>query len=168
MISLGFRHLPGAPARSEQEGMDLYEGDFHAWTQNQAARLRMRARTDNALDVDWENVAEEIESLGRSDRRELASRLGVLLQHLLKWSFQPDARSSGWRGTVREQRHRIGRILRESPSLRQTLGDVMLDEYPHACESAAEETGLSLTAFPTDCPFTLDEILDPAFLPEAA
>lgn len=166
MISLGLQRMPDPSASPERDEAGLYERDFFAWTQRQAARLRACARHSQA--VDWDNVAEEIESLGRSDRRELANRMEVLLLHLLKWRFQPQARSSGWRGTLREQRRQIGRILNDSPSLRPTLGDVAQEEYPHARTGAAEETGLPETAFPAACPFTVEDILDPAFLPEAA
>ena len=74
----------------------LYERDFYAWTQDQAVKLRARAHND----IDWENVAEEIESVGRSDKKEIRRRLGVLVQHLLKWQFQPEMRSHSWQSTI--------------------------------------------------------------------
>ena len=73
----------------------LYERDFYAWTQDQAEKLRGRAHND----IDWENVAEEIESVGRSQKKEIRSRLAVLMQHLLKWHFQPERRSHSWQST---------------------------------------------------------------------
>ena len=146
----------------------VYEEDFYAWTQEQAAKLRARASFDNRGDIDWENAAEEIESVGRSDRRELQSRLRVLVHHLLKWRFQAIERSSGWRRTIREQRRQIQLVLRDSPSLRPSLVEAAAEEYPHAVEDAIDETGLPETVFPPVCPFTIDEILDPDFYPEAA
>src|SRR3954462_15812330 len=100
--------------KHEKPEQPLYERDFHAWTQEQAERLRARAHND----IDWANVAEEVESLGRSDRREISRRLGVLLVHLLKWQFQPSNRKTGWLSTIREQRHRIKGLIDESPSLK--------------------------------------------------
>ncbi|WP_246191335.1 DUF29 domain-containing protein [Aureimonas leprariae] len=141
-----------------------YEEDFYAWTVDQAARLRARAHNG----IDWENAAEEIESLGKSDRRELHSRLRVLLHHLLKWKFQSIKRKSGWRRTIREQRRQVLLLLRDSPSLRSTLRSVTEEEYPHAVEEAVDETRIPTSAFPKACPFTVEDILDPDFYPEAA
>jgi hypothetical protein len=139
-----------------------YDKDFYAWTVEQARLLR--AGEFSAVDMD--NVAEEIESLGRSDRREIESRLSVLLTHLLKWQLQPEMRSSSWTGTIREQRRRIEKLLRESPSLRPFIGEVLSEAYSDAREDAPEQTGLPETAFPAECPFTPDEVLSRDFLPE--
>jgi Domain of unknown function DUF29 len=139
-----------------------YEEDFFAWTAEQARLLR--AGELSALDI--ANIAEEIESLGRSDRRELGNRLAVLLMHLLKWQKQPDMRSKSWSATIREQRRQIDRLLRESPSLRPFVAAELTEAHRNAREDAVEETGLAETAFPTACPFTLDEILSRSFLPE--
>jgi hypothetical protein len=139
-----------------------YDEDFHAWTVEQARLLR--AGELSALDI--ENIAEEIESMGRSDKREIESRLTVLLVHLLKWQFQPAHRSSGWSGTIREQRRRIEKLLRESPSLRLMLADAVAEAYAEAREDAGEETGLGPDAFPAECPFTADEVLARGFMPE--
>ena len=100
----------------------LYEQDFYRWTQDQAAALRALAEQGANLPVDWENVAEEIESLGRSDRREIISRLRKIIEHLLKLECSPaQAPRSGWRRTVTLQRIGIARTLDESPSLRREL-----------------------------------------------
>jgi hypothetical protein len=139
-----------------------YEQDFYAWTIEQAQLLR----AGELSAIDTANIAEEIESLGRSDRRELRSRLTVLLMHLLKWRHQPEARSTGWSGTIREQRHRIELILDDSPSLRPFLIEILPRAFSDACEDAAEETGLAAAEFPPECPFTLDETLSRSFLPE--
>ena len=114
-----------------------------------------------------ENLAEEIESLGRSERYEIESRLKVLLVHLLKWRYQPQAQSNGWKGTIREQRARIARRIGDSPSLRGYPEEILADEYSFAVPQAADETGLSEDAFPAACPFTVEQILDPGFLPDA-
>jgi hypothetical protein len=138
-----------------------YDDDFYAWTQEQARLLR----AGRFSDVDIQNIAEELETLGRSDKREIRSRLQVVLAHLLKWRMQPDRRSTNWRGTITEQRRKLNMLLGESPSLRPFPGRILSEEYPGACVAAAEETGLPLESFPPACPFTIAQVLDPAFLP---
>ena len=140
----------------------LYDEDFFAWTVEQARLLR--AGEFAAIDVD--NLAEEIESMGRRDRRELRSRLSVLVMHLLKWSKQPGLRSRSWSATIREQRRQIEQILDESPSLHPFINEALVEIYDGARESAIAETGLTDDTFPATCPFALDEILSRSFLPE--
>ena len=142
----------------------LYDEDFYAWTREQARLLR--AGELCALDI--ANIAEEIESLGRSDKREIDSRLSVLLAPLLKWQLQPERRSTGWSGTIREQRRRIEKLLQESPSPRPTVPELLPEAYSEAREDAAEETGLPLSDFPEACPFTPAEVLSRSFLPQEA
>jgi hypothetical protein len=139
-----------------------YEKDFYAWTVEQARLLR--AGELSALDV--ANIAEEIESLGRSDRRELGSRLTVLLLHLLKWRSQPDMRSKSWLTTIREQRRQIEKLLRESPSLSPFVATALTESYSDARDDAVEETGFAEAELPAECPFTLDEALSRSFLPQ--
>ena len=104
--------------------------------------------------------------MGRSDKREIDSRLEVLLMHLLKWQVQVLLRSPGWSGTIREQRRRIEKLLRESPSLRPVFGQLIPEAYIEARDKAAQETGLPETNFPIDCPFTPAQILEKDFLPD--
>lgn len=140
-----------------------YEEDFYAWTKEQARLLR----AGELAAIDALNLAEEIESVGRSDRREIRSRLVVLLTHLLKWRFQMDARSSGWLGSIREQRDQIELILEDSPSLRPVIAETLGRVYKRARTIASEETQLpEATTFPAECPFTPDQVLAEDFLPE--
>jgi len=139
-----------------------YEEDFYAWIQEQAKLLR----SGQFARVDVENVAEELESMGRSDKREIDSRLEVLLMHLLKWHIQVRQRSPGWSGTIREQRRRIAKLLRESPSLRPVLPHLIPEAYMEARDKASQETGLPEVMFPVECPFTPDQIMAEDFLPE--
>jgi hypothetical protein len=90
----------------------------------------------------------------------------VLLVHLLKWKFQPEKQKLGWKATIREQRGRIAKRISKSPSLKSYPADILSEEYGYAVPSAADETGLPEDAFPSVCPFTIDQILDPAFLPD--
>lgn len=139
-----------------------YEKDFFAWTVEQGRLLR----SGELSAIDIVNIAEEIESLGRGDRRELRRRFAVLLTHLLKWRYQSGARSTSWSGTIREQRRQIELVLDDSPSLRPFVVDALPQAYGDARETAAEETGLAKIAFPAECPFTLDEVLSRSFLQE--
>jgi len=139
-----------------------YETDFCAWAQEQARLLR--AGEFSRLDI--ENVAEELESMGRRDKREIESQLEVLLLHLLKWQYQATLKSPSWSGTIREQRRRIEKLLRESPSLRPMLDELITEAYVEAREKAAEETGLPEETFPVECRFTFEQVLARDFLPE--
>jgi hypothetical protein len=142
---------------------ELYDHDFYAWTQEQAALLRKGAMQD----LDLANLAEEIESLGKSQHRELGSRLDVLVLHLLKWSYQPRERSGSWRSTIRTQRRELRRLLQQNPSLRPLVPDAVADGYPDACLDAGDETGLPPATFPATCPWTPEQVLDADFWPEA-
>jgi hypothetical protein len=141
----------------------LYERDFYAWTRDQAAKLRARAHND----IDWDNVAEEIETVGRSDKKEIRSRLEVLLRHLLKWQFQPDKRKSGWHSTISEQRTQLLSLIEDSPSLRDFPGQELEKMYRIARLKADDETGLGLQSLPPKCPYTIGQVLDEEFLPGA-
>jgi hypothetical protein len=138
-----------------------YEDDLFAWTQEQAALLR--AHTLDGLD--WENLAEEIESMGRRDRRELKSRLRVVLLQLLKWQAQPDLRGASWRKTLLTQRLELRDLLQQSPSLRREVSDLIRGAYGDALKEAVDETGLRAEAFPRNCPYEADQVLDEDYLP---
>ncbi|MGL4497734.1 MAG: DUF29 domain-containing protein [Planktothrix sp.] len=137
-----------------------HEQDFYAWTQEQSQLLK----TGQLHQIDWQNIAEEIEDMGRSEKRQLDSRLELLIMHLLKWQFQPNLRSRSWQLTIKEQRLRLQKLLQKNPSLEPNLTEAIEDVYPLATLSAERETGLSL--FPETCPYTLTEILSLEFLPE--
>jgi hypothetical protein len=139
----------------------LYETDFYAWTQMQADRLR----GEEFENLDLPNLIEELEAMGRRERRELISRLTVLITHLLKWQYQPDMRSKSWQNTIRVQRRDIQAVLNDSPSLRATLSDFIALAYLAARTDAIEETGLLSPVFPETCPYSGEQILDNAFLP---
>jgi hypothetical protein len=145
-----------------KQQLTSYDEDYAAWCAEQGALLR----EGRLADLDRQNLAEEIESLGRSDRREIESRLKKLLSHLLKYKYQSEERSNSWRATIHEQRTRIARIIRESPSLSRYPAEALLSEYEFARWSAIQEAGLPEATFPVECPFSIEQILDPAFLPE--
>jgi hypothetical protein len=138
-----------------------YEDDLFAWTQEQAALLRAHA----ADGIDWENLAEEIESMGGRDRRELESRLTVIVLHLLKWQAQPALRGASWRKKLRTQRREIRKLLKQSPSLRREVPAIVREAYVDAVKDAIDETGLRVGAFPSACPYGPDDVLDEDYLP---
>jgi Domain of unknown function DUF29 len=140
----------------------LYDTDFNQWIEEQVQLLRDRQL--NNLDI--ENLIEEIESLGKSDKRQLKSRLEVLLHHLLKWQYQPTQRTGSWKGTIAEQRRRIRDLLLDSPSLKLYVETVSHACYADARDQASLETGLSLDCFPADCPYAIADVLNPDFWPE--
>lgn len=143
-----------------REGM--YKADFFGWTQQQAELLR----AGKLSEVDVMNLAEEIEDMGGSEKRELESRLGVLFLHLLKWRYQPSHRGQSWKLTIAEQRNRIGRRLKKSPSLKPLLQELAEDAYSDARYGAARETGRDLDAFPLVCPWAVQDVLTDDFMPE--
>ena len=136
-----------------------YQSDLYEWTKEQADALRRRA--SNALD--WDNLAEEIESLGSSRRREIRSPLKILLVHLLKWKHQPEGRCVSWRGSIGEARDQIEDLLEENPSLRTYPEECLPKAYASARRRALDESGL--LDLPEACPWTIDEILSSDFLP---
>ena len=139
-----------------------YTEDFHAWALQNAQLLR-EGRLD---DIDIDNIAEELEDMGGSKERELESRLGVLLAHLLKWVYQPERRCNSWQATIEEQRRRIERLLRKNPSLKSKLAECFCDAYGDARLIAVRETGFNKNSFPSDCPFTLTQTLDDDYWPD--
>jgi hypothetical protein len=138
-----------------------YETDFYAWTQQQAKFLQEEKWS--CLDIP--NLVEEIESLGRQERRELKNRLGVLLGHLLKWDFQPESRSRSWLATIREQRSQVLQMIEENPSLQPELPELLKTAYRSGLNLAVCETSLSYKVFPQECPYSLDQVFDSGFFP---
>jgi hypothetical protein len=139
----------------------LYERDFHAWANEQAALLR-----DGRLsDADILHIAEEIESMGKTEKRELVSRLTILLLHLLKWQVQPGRRGASWRVPIQNARDDIVDHLADNPSLKPQVGAAIVAAYRRARRQAAAETKLDEAGLPAACPWTFDQIADEAFWP---
>jgi hypothetical protein len=138
-----------------------YDKDFYAWAITNAQLLRQQRFTE----IDIENIAEELETLGRSEKRELVSRLAVLLAHLLKWQFQPERRGKSWELTIWEQRRKLSKHLMENPSLRKQLEATIDDAYDDAIAHLIRRTLLDKNGLPNQCPYTPDEIFSDDFLP---
>ena len=143
-----------------------YNHDVILWAQEQAALLR----AGRFAELDIANIAEEIEDVGKSEQRELASRMAVLLMHLLKWRHQPERRSRSWLGTIRGQRKRVLLRLKRTPSLKAMLADPewLEDMWADAAYLAERETGLPLETFPEECPWPMDDVLTEDWLPDDA
>ncbi|NYZ14778.1 DUF29 domain-containing protein [Azospirillum sp. RWY-5-1] len=141
---------------------DLYDRDFYAWANRQAALLR--AGDLSAADID--HIAEEIESMGRSEKRELVNRLAILLLHMLKWQFQPGLRGNSWRLGIKEQRYRLADHLADNPSLKARLPNAIADAYRLALVEAEREAGLPEETFPESCLWPVEKLLEQGFLPD--
>jgi hypothetical protein len=142
----------------------LYEQDFYQWLETTAKLLK--ARHFEALDL--ENLIEEIESMGRSEKRELENRLIAIIEHLLKllyWYSETEYNASGWRGTVIEQRRQVERLLKDSPSLKFFVGEIFLECYEIARKDILKKYELPPEMFPLHPPFGLTEALNPDYLP---
>ncbi len=140
---------------------ETYERDFYAWANEQAALLR----AGRLAEADIAHIAEEIESMGRSEKRELINRLALLLQHLLKWEYQPECQGKSWRVTVSNNRKRLAALLIDNPSLTAKLPDAIEEAYGYALGDASVETNLDESRFPDRCPWSVEQIMDPAFWP---
>ncbi|SJM95393.1 DUF29 domain-containing protein [Crenothrix polyspora] len=138
-----------------------YNKDFYAWLIKSAELLR----NNRFAEVDIEQVAEELEAISKSEKRELMSRLTVLLAHLLKWQFQSALRSRSWKNTILTQRIDISGLLEDSPSLQYDLGDKLAVAYEKAKLSAEDETGIDKIHFPEQCPYSFAQILEKDFFP---
>lgn len=146
----------------------LYDTDFYAWTVEQATLLRK----EKPAHIDWENIAAEIESLGRRERSEIKSRLTVLLEHLLKlnfWKTKLELNQRSWKLTVREQRRQINEQVQENPSLKNYPQEILLSCYQTARERVFNLLELDYLnedlLIPQVCPYSLDQIFNEDFFP---
>lgn len=141
---------------------DLYEQDFFQWTQTTATLIRQGKWNK----IDSKCLAEELEGLGRRDRRELENRLATLVYNLLKWWAQPEERCVRWVSSISHQRYEMALILRDSPSLQTPLCTTLAEDYPYTREKVLQDTGLF--TLPETCPFTLTQVLAEDFWPEGS
>jgi hypothetical protein len=141
----------------------LYERDYYTWALQQARALKEHRLEE----LDWANLSDEVESLAKTERRELRSRLKVLLEHIIKWQFQPQRRTRSWTATVAVQRHEIREHLDENPGLKPEVQDILAQAYKGA---RLEVTGRFLRQSdpqpPESCPWTFEQVMDEQFWPE--
>lgn len=148
----------------------LYSQDFQKWIYSQISLLRA-GKTD---EIDVTHLIDELEDMGKSNVRELESRLMILLAHLLKWQFQlaslaaqwKNFEGKSWRTTIIEQRAQIAFLLKKVPSLKSQLQEAITEAYPESVALAVKETRLRVGVFPVQCPYTMEQILDDEFYPE--
>ena len=141
----------------------LYDTDFNAWALGEAQKLKLK-QFDR---IDLKNLIEEIEDMSKSQRRGLESRLVVLIMHMLKWQVQHEKQCNSWKATIDNQRLQIRKLLKDMPSLKNSLESIVMDEdnYHRAVLEAIEETSLDRSLFPKELPYTLEQILDNNFYP---
>jgi hypothetical protein len=139
-----------------------YETDFYTWTQQQAELLK----SGRLSEIDVENIIEEIETMGRSEKREYESRLSILLLHLLKWQYQPVRRGRSWLLTIKEQRIQFAEVMDENPGLKSQQPVILKAAYRLARVRVSRETGLDESVFPSECPWTIEQIIDHDFFPD--
>jgi len=146
-----------------------YERDFHSWIEKNIHLLK----TGQVHDLDKEHLIEELEGMANRDRNELVSHLIILIAHLLKWQFQFDQlselyqnfRGASWRATIAEQRKQITRQIKLNPSLKSFFAQAIIESYTDAVDLAVDETGLPESAFPQNCPYSIEQLLDKTFYP---
>lgn len=138
-----------------------YDRDFYAWAMENADLLRQKKFEE----IDVDNIAEEIESMGKSNKRALFSHVAVLMAHLLKWKYQPVRRSTSWTLTIENQRFEITDLINESPSLKREVELQFQHAYEKALIITAQETGINKKDLPNNCPFTLEQCLKEDFFP---
>ena len=134
----------------------LYKTDFNLWLDETANLLREGKL--NQLDI--ENLLEEIEGMSRSEKDAKISNLIRVLQHLLKWHYQSEKRSASWSYTIYEHSRRLNKAFKNSPSLKRYFTEIFDESYQEAKKAASLETGLSLSIFPTDCPYSHADVLN--------
>jgi len=138
--------------------MRAYEQDYAGWVEDTARAIE----EGRFSEIDRVALADEVRDLGKSERRELESALRVLLLHLLKHRYQPEKRTRSWEASIRVQRKHLAKFLRESPSLRRELPELLADAYDQARIEAADETGIDFDTFPEVCEWTVAEVLEGA------
>ena len=140
---------------------NLYETDFYSWIQQQTKLLK----TGRFDELDINNLIEEMESMGSSERHSLTSHMMQLLMHLLKWQHQPERQSRSWQDSIINHRFQTGITLANNPGLNQHLPELYIKAYKQAVTLAVKQTGLPKKFFPSDCPWTFDQVMKDGFLP---
>lgn len=141
---------------------ELYEVDFFEWAKRNAELLSQGCFES----ADIPHIVEELDGLAERDRREVKSYLRRLMMHLLKWQFQPDQRSGSWMSSIDDSREQLGYIFEQSPSLRRFAAESFRDVYPRARKAASRETDSPFAAFPEECPYSFEQLIDEDFFPE--
>lgn len=147
-------------SQQHRNQLTLYEQDYYLWIEKTVEQLRQ----NQLQEIDIQNLIEELETMGRSEKRAVQSNLTVLLMHLLKYKYQPNKRSQSWRSTIVEHRRRLLILFKDSPSLRGYGQEIFAECYQDARQDAATETQLKVSVFPDECPFNLEVVLKVDYL----
>jgi len=139
-----------------------HDEDFYGWSMANVTLLKQ----GKYREADMDNIIEEMESMGASERRELVSRMAQLIFHLLKWKYQPELRCRSWEGTIEEQRIRVKDILEYNPSLKSMIEEASIKAYRLSLSLVRKETPLDLKLLPAECPYTFEQIINEEFYPE--
>lgn len=142
--------------------MSAYTANFNLWIEQTAQLLRERRWHE----IDLEHLIEEVEDLGKSERRAIASQLTRLLLHLLKWQYQPQRRSDSWLDSITDARTQIELAIEDSPSLKNYPVEQLEESYQRSRRQAAKQTGIQVSVFPEACPYSLELVLNEDWLPE--
>jgi len=136
--------------------------DFYGWATANASLLKQ----GKLKEVDMENIIEELEEMGRSEKYQLINRFSILIAHLLKWKYQPELRGRSWSGTIKEQRHRIERLIKQNPSLKHEIPEAIQEGFSDSKDLIEKETPIDLNLLPSECPYTFEQIMNDEFYPE--
>jgi len=136
--------------------------DFYGWAIANASLLKQ----GKLKEVDMENIIEELEEMGRSEKYQLINRFSILIAHLLKWKYQPELRGRSWSGTIKEQRHRIERLIKQNPSLKHETPEAIQEGFSDSKDLIEKETPIDLNLLPSECPYTFEQIMNDGFYPE--
>lgn len=147
-------------SQQHRNQLTLYEQDYYLWIEKTVEQLRQ----NQLQEIDIQNLIEELETMGRSEKRAVQSNLTVLLMHLLKYKYQPNKRSQSWRSTIVEHRRRLLILFKDSPSLKGYSQEIFAECYQDARQDAATETQLKVSVFPDECPFNLEVVLKVDYL----
>ena len=139
----------------------MYDVDFDSWIQQHITLLKNKRFSE----IDIVHLIDELEDMRKSNQRELENRLECLIMHLLKWQYQPNKRSNSWQATIKEQRRRLNRLLKDAPSLKNKMNDAIAVVYADAIDSACGETGLAESVFPTICTYSKEDLLNNEYYP---
>lgn len=140
----------------------LYETDFNSWIQENILLLKQSRFNE----IDAGHLIAELEDMAKKDRRELMSRFVILIAHLLKWQYQPTHRGNSWRSSIDENRVQIEVLLEDVPSLKADFSEAIKEVYQKSVKLASKETGLRQSSFPTNCPYSENQLMDDDFYPE--
>jgi Domain of unknown function DUF29 len=166
-LSMSERKVGAASTRRPKAASERampYEQEVILWSQEQARLLR----AGRFSELDIEHLADEIDDVGKSEKHELASRMAVLLAHILKWSRQPQNRGNSCRATINDQRKRIVLAIKATPSLKMVMRDRdwRQDVWLDALIQARNETGLAEEDLPEACPWSIEQAADADFWPD--